>query len=128
MFELKRLHPQAIPAALEKARHYRLLNESTEAESICLDVLEVEPENQKALILLLPAPTDRFDDGHADALPRARAALGRLVSPYDKAYFGGILLERWAKTRLKQGGMGIGGVVYDLLRQAMESFEEAAAL
>jgi hypothetical protein len=128
MFELKRLHPEAIPAALEKARHYRLLNEPTEAESICLDVLEIEPDNQKALVLLLLAATDRFDDGHSDALPRARAAYARIDSPYERAYFGGILLERWAKSRLKHGGMGTGEVVYDLLRKAMENFEEATGL
>ena len=128
MFELKRLHPEAIPAALEKARHYRLLNEPTEAESICLDVLEVEPDNQKALVLLLLAATDRFDDGHSDALPRARAAYARIESPYERAYFGGILLERWAKSRLRHGGMGTGEVVYDLLRKAMENFQEAAEL
>jgi hypothetical protein len=128
MFELKRLHPEAIPAALEKARHYRLLNEPTEAESICLDVLEIEPDNQKAIVLLLLAATDRMDDGHGDALPRARAAHARLASPYEKAYFGGILLERWAKSRLRHGGMGSGEVVYDLLCQAMESFEAATAL
>ncbi len=39
MFELKPLSPQAIPAALEKAKHYRLLNEPGAAESICLDIL-----------------------------------------------------------------------------------------
>jgi hypothetical protein len=128
MFELKRLHPEAIPAALEKARHYRLLNEPTEAESICLDVLEVEPDNQKALVLLLLAATDRFDDGHSDSLPRAKSALARIESPYERAYFGGILLERWAKSRIRHGGVGSNEVVYDLLRQAMENFEEAAGL
>ncbi|MGE0640206.1 MAG: hypothetical protein AB7G12_13770 [Thermoanaerobaculia bacterium] len=128
MFELKRLNAESIAAALEKARHYRLLNEPTEAVSICLDVLEVEPENQQALVLLLLAETDRFNHGHSDALPRAKDALAKLATPYDHAYFGGIVLERWAKSRLKQGGIGASEVVYDLLRQAMERFEEASAL
>ena len=128
MFELKRLHPEAVAAALEKARHYRLLNEPTEAESICLDVLEVDPANQRALVLMLLAATDRFDDGHSDALPRAKAALARVEDPYERAYFGGIVLERWAKSRLKHGGMGASELVYDLLRQAMDKFEEASAL
>jgi hypothetical protein len=129
--ELKRLHPEAVPAALEKARHYRLLNEPMEAESICLDVLEVDPGNEKALVLLVLAATDRFDDGQevlARALPQARAALGRLRSDYDRAYFGGIVLERQAKARLKLGGMGTGEVAHELLQQAMASFESAAAL
>jgi hypothetical protein len=38
MSELKSLSKEAIPAALEKAMRYRLLNEPAEAESICLDV------------------------------------------------------------------------------------------
>jgi hypothetical protein len=38
MFELKTLSKKAIPQALAKAQHYRLLNEPLEAESICLDI------------------------------------------------------------------------------------------
>ena len=34
MFELKRLTKEAIPAAIEKALRYRLLNEPAQAESI----------------------------------------------------------------------------------------------
>jgi hypothetical protein len=43
MFELKPLHHEAIPAALEKANRYRLLNEPGAAESIYLDILAIEP-------------------------------------------------------------------------------------
>ncbi len=43
MFELKQLSADAIPAALEKALRYRLLNEPAEAESICHDVLRDHP-------------------------------------------------------------------------------------
>jgi len=50
MSELKSLHKEAIPAALEKATRYRLLNEPAEAESICLDVLKTDPENQEAIV------------------------------------------------------------------------------
>jgi hypothetical protein len=50
MAELKQLHKDAIPAALEKAERYRLLNEPGEAESICLDILAVDPDNQRAVI------------------------------------------------------------------------------
>ena len=57
MSELKSLHKDAIPAALEKAERYRLLNEPGEAESICLDILQIDPENQEAVITLLLALT-----------------------------------------------------------------------
>ena len=62
MFKLKPLSKEAVPAALEKANCYRFLNEPVEAESICLDILEVEPENQQAIITLLLSLTDQF--GH----------------------------------------------------------------
>ena len=41
-----------------------MLNEPGEAESICLDILETDPENQPALITLLLALTDRFSKGY----------------------------------------------------------------
>ena len=44
MVELKTIAPAAIPSALEMAKRYRMLNEPHEAESICLDILEVEPD------------------------------------------------------------------------------------
>ena len=49
MFELKPLSPDAVAGALAKAERYRLLNEAAEAESICLDVLAIDPANQAAL-------------------------------------------------------------------------------
>ena len=57
MFELKPIHQDAIPQALEKAHFYRLLNEPGAAESICLDILEIDPDNQQALVTLLVALT-----------------------------------------------------------------------
>ena len=40
-----------------------MLNEPGEAESICLDILAVDPDNQRAIIILLLAVKDRFDKG-----------------------------------------------------------------
>ena len=77
-FELKTLSPEALPAALEKAHLYRLLHEPGEAESICRDVLEVEPENQDALITLLLALTDQFDTDGPSAVTDANAVIERL--------------------------------------------------
>ena len=65
MFELKPLHHEAIPAALEKANRYRLLNEPGAAESIYLDILEIEPENQEALKNIVLAMSDRFGKDYA---------------------------------------------------------------
>ena len=60
MSQLKPLSPAAIPAALARVERYRLLGEPTEAESICHDILSVEPANREALIGLILALTDQF--------------------------------------------------------------------
>ena len=91
MSELKRLHKDAIPAALEKAERYRLLNEPGEAESICLDILHVDPENQQAIIVLLLALTDRFEKGYGVSDSQTKELLSRLKSEYDRAYYSGIV-------------------------------------
>src|SRR6266478_1971661 len=78
MPELKSLSREAVPAALEKAMRYRLLNEPAEAESICLDVLKTDPENQEAIITLLLALTDRFTKGYGVSDAQAKDLLSRI--------------------------------------------------
>ncbi len=102
MFELKPLSQEAISAALDKATRYRLLNEPAEAESICLDVLRTDPENQQALIILLLALTDRFSKGYGVSDTQAVELLPRLRSEYERAYYAGIIYERKAKAQLHQ--------------------------
>jgi hypothetical protein len=128
MFELKRLSREAIPAALERAERYRLLNEPIDAESICEDVLAVEPENQDARVMLLLALTDQFGEHLGAPLSRARAAVGRLVDPYARLYYGGLVAERAAKAHLKRGGFAAGHMAYELLHQALAAYDRAAAL
>jgi hypothetical protein len=125
MFELKRLSKEAIPAALDKALRYRLLNEPAEAESICCDVLSIDPDNQQALVTLLLALTDRFSEGYAVGVAQAQEVLPRLRDAYERAYYAGIICERQAKARLRQGHPGAGYDAYDFLREAMSWFEEA---
>src|SRR5438046_8138134 len=100
MSDLKSLHKEAIPAALEKAERYRLLNEPGEAESICLDILHVDPENQQAIITLLLALTDRFEKGYGVSDTQTKELLSRMKSGYDNAYYSGIEAERHAKMKL----------------------------
>src|SRR2546427_11212009 len=102
MSKLKRLHKDAIPAALEKAARYRLLNEPGEAESICLDILHVDPENQQAIIMLLLALTDRFEKGYGVSDSQTKELLARLNSSYDRGYYSGMQAERPAKMKLRQ--------------------------
>ena len=122
-FELKRLSAQAIPAALDKAERYRLLNEPAEAESICLDVLATDPENQRALVMLLLALTDRFGKGYGVDPLRAPDVLPRLKSAYERAYYAGVICERRGKAQLEQGTPGF--AVADWFREAMAHYEQA---
>ncbi len=128
MFELKPLSKEAIPAALDKAVRYRLLDEPGEAESICHDVLRIEPENQHALVILLLALTDRFGKGYAVGVTQAQEVLPRLRDPYERAYYAGLVSERRAKAQLRQSGPGSGHAAYQLLREAMARYEKAEAI
>ena len=125
MSDLKSLHKDAIPTALEKAERYRLLNEPGEAESICLDILHVDPENQEALITLLLALTDRFEKGYGVSDTQTKELLSRMKSGYDHAYYSGIVAERRAKAKLRQNTPDCRFQAYDLLREAMTWFEKA---
>jgi hypothetical protein len=127
MRELKPLSRDAVDAALSKAERYRLLNEPHEAESICLDVLEIDPENQPAHITLLLSLTDQFGEVPA-AHQRAREALAGLHNEYDRAYYAGIIAERRAKAQLARGGAGSSVGAYDWLAEAMRHYERAEVL
>jgi hypothetical protein len=126
-FELKTLHPDAVPRALVKAERYRLLNEPNQAESICRDVLEVDATNQEALTMLLLALTEQFTDDPKAFAEAARVA-GRLRDDYDRAYYTGIVWERRANAHLKHDGPVLGSQIYDWLREAMTWFERAEAI
>jgi hypothetical protein len=128
MSELKPLSREAIPAALEKAERYRLLNEPGEAESICLDVLRADPENQTAVITLLLAVTDRFGKGYGVSDTQTKELLSRVKGDYERAYYTGIVVERRAKAKLAQGTPGSRHYAYDGFREAMGWFEKAEAL
>jgi hypothetical protein len=126
MFELKPISRDAIPEALAKVERYRLLNEPWQAESICLDVLRVEPQNAQALVMLLLSLTDQFGKGVSQA--RAREVLPQLNGDYERAYYAGIIAERWAESLLRQGAPGAGFSAYQSLREAMEHYERAESL
>jgi hypothetical protein len=128
MSDLKPLSKEAIPAALEKAMRYRLLNEPAEAESICLDVLKTDPENQEAIATLLLALTDRFAKGYSVSDTHAKQLLARIKSEYERAYYSGIFAERRAKTKLTQNTPDCRFQAYDLFRDAMNWFEKAEAI
>jgi hypothetical protein len=124
MFELKPISPGSIAGALAKAERYRLLNEPSEAESICRDILEVDSANQNALVSLVLALADQIADD-PNAFGNAIAAAIRLESPYDRAYYCGIAWERRAKACYRRGSLAY---VYDWIVQALRFFAEAEGL
>src|SRR5467141_3184538 len=128
MSELKALSTKAIPTALKKSFRYRLLNEPAEAESICLDVLRADPENQEAVITLLLALTDRFEKGYGVSDTQTKELLARIKSEYDRAYYTGIVAERRAKVKLAQHTPDCRFQAYDLFQEAMNWFEKAEAV
>jgi hypothetical protein len=128
MFELKCLTPEGVPAALAKAYRYRLLNEPEQAESICLDVLRIEPGNQDALTALILSLTDRLG-GPRPVPPRAaRELLPRLTSEYDREYYTGIIDEREGIAWLRSGKPRAGVAAFHCFREAMAHFEKAEAV
>jgi hypothetical protein len=126
--QLKPITHAGVPAALQKAERYRLLNDSTAAESICLDVVDVDPGNQQALITLLLSITDQFDDDLSEGVRRAREVLPRLKDEYKRAYYAGIICERRAKAQLHRGMMGSADVAADWFHEAMRWYEKAEAM
>ena len=125
MFNLKTLERDAVPRALEKAERYRLLNEPEEAESICLDVLTVEPDNHEALVTLLLSLTDQFRSDAGECYLRAKELLPGLAGEYERCYYSGLICERRGSAHLDRGGPGSGGVACEWLMQAMEWYEKA---
>ena len=103
MFELKPLTPDGVEAALDRAEHYRLLNQAWDAESICRDVLDLEPDNRRAIITLILALTDQFNMNLGSEVSAARTLLTRLESQYDRDYYEGLICERRGKAVLGQG-------------------------
>lgn len=125
MFHLKSISAAGIPAALQKAEHYRLLNQPWAAESICLDILQAEPGHQKALRVLLLARTDQFGAHSAKHTSHARDTLKQLTSEYERAYYHGIICERRAKAEMEKHTPESGHAAYDWIREAMDHYATA---
>lgn len=128
MFQPKPISKDSIPVALEKAERYRLLNEPWLAESICFDILEADPQNMKAVIILLLAITDQFHTSSMAEVNKSKQLLSRLTDEYEKQYYSGIICERQAKSALNRNIPDGGFKAYELLRDAMDHYEKAETL
>ena len=126
--DLKPITREGIPAALQKAERYRLLNDSSAAESICLDVLEIDPANQEALVALLLSITDQFAEEMSEGVHRARDVLPRIRDEYERTYYAGIICERRARAQLHRGALGSAEVAAEWFREAMAWYERAVPM
>lgn len=124
-YELKKLSTEAIPAAMEKLKRYRLLNEPDDAESICRDILQVDPDHHDARVGLLLSLTDQFDLGLAGRMAEATEIAESLPDPYEQHYYKGIICERRAKAHFKQLSPQRGCLTHAWLKKAMNWFEQA---
>jgi tetratricopeptide (TPR) repeat protein len=122
-YQLKRISPDAIAEAVAKAELYRSLNEPEEAESICRDILAIEPNHQLALRLLGLALTDQFSGGASDRYRETERLFEDLYDPYEQLYYTGILYERRAKAQLNAGQTRAS--VLALFEEALRLFAEA---
>ena len=126
MFELKAISAEAIPEALAKAERYRLLNEPAQAESICEDILGIDPNNQQALVTLVLSLTDQMES--VATAQQAQKWLSRLNGEYERNYYAGIIAERLGRACIRHQGHGFGVQAYELFREAMVHFERAESL
>lgn len=124
-YALKRLSPATLEAAIEKAAHYRDLNQPEEAESICRDVLDVDATHQTAWRILGLALTDRFGCGQVGLLEEAVQAFERLTDEYERVYHLGVAWERAAKAHLERGEPHSAVTAFE---NAMQLFERAGAM
>lgn len=121
--QLKSISKAGIAEALAKVELYRYLNEPEEAESICRDILTIEPEQQLARRMLGLAITDQFTGAGSDRYLEAQKIFDELRNPYERLYYSGLLHERRAKAQLRAGRAA--HVLLPLVEEAMRCFAEA---
>ena len=127
MERLKKLTVEGVGKAMRKAERYRLLGEPCEAESICMDILEADPENHEAQVLLILSLTDQFRTDFSRTAEAARLA-SELEEGYERFYYSGIVAERQGKVHLTRGGPCSDDYANRALREAMGWYERAEAI
>lgn len=126
MYELKPLSKDAIPNAIERAKQYRLLNQPWHAESICRDILAVDPDHQQNLIILLLAITDQFgNEKLGKSKEDAEKIILQLRDEYQRDYAYGIIYERQASTAIRRGGPRSHYIAYYHLIKALEYYKKS---
>lgn len=122
---LKPITREGVAAALQKAHRYRVLNDSIAAESICLDVLAIEPANVDAIVTHVLAVTDQFGAGNVADRQRAEESVSHLKDPYRSAYYHGVVCERWAKGILQRSAAHAERMAFEWLDKALDWYTKA---
>ena len=125
-FAFRLLSTDSIPDALKKAERYRLLSEPDEAESVCLDILQVDPENQEARVDLILAISDQFRRERRPRVEVAMKVVGELTDEYQRRYYEAVVLEREARAHLALETPPV--LVFLRYCEAMDRFADAATI
>jgi len=126
MADLKPISKKAVPAAIEKANHYRLLNQPWQAESICRDILRTDPDNQSVTYTLVLAITDQFEHGKfKTSLAKALETVSKLNDKYQAEYCTGLIYERQGLAAYKRRTPRAGYIAYEYFQRAMNHYEAA---
>jgi hypothetical protein len=125
MLDFKPLSKEAIPEALEKARHYRLLNEPWQSESICRDILLIDPDNQEVLYTLILAITDQFESYVRTSPEEALKLSQKLTGSYQAEYCRGLIYERRAIATYRRQNAGCGPIAHSHFLKALKHYENA---
>lgn len=123
--QLKKISPEYITKALDKAEKYRMLNHPKTSESICRDVLEIDPHHQDAIVQLIISITGQFSNPGkypGTKLKNAQEWVSKLDNEYLRLYLSGLILERWAKAKVRDLP---GTDIYEYLHEATEFYEKA---
>ena len=125
--ELYRISASAIPAALVTARQYRSLLEPEQAESICLDILAVDPDHHQAQIILILALTDQFShSGQMLDAKRVLKLVDALPEEYERQYYRGLVSERRGRAMLNESMSR--SFTWEYFREAMQWYAQAQTL
>jgi hypothetical protein len=125
--KLHDIHSDAIESALIKARQYRSLLEPEIAESICLDILHIDKNNQEALVIYILALTDQIHhtDKRSD-IKHIQKTIDSLQSKYQRYYYTGLLNERRARFLVTQPMSH--SFAYDYFTEALQFYKKAEKL
>jgi hypothetical protein len=125
-FAFRLLSKDSIPDAHKKAERYRLLGEPDEAESVCLDILQIDPDNQEARVDLILAISDQFDRERKPRVELAMKVVGELTDEYQRRYYEAVVLEREARAHIHLETPPV--LVFLRYCEAMDKFASAAAI